>query len=198
MDDQKPRVLIVEDETGPSQSLRAILNPTHEVFLAKSGHEALKILLDEEMDAVTLDLRLPDLTGEEILSWIKKNKQSTEVIIVTGHGGINSAADAVKYGAFSYLLKPFDTKAVLDSVSGAVTKKKQKDRIEGLMSEISNALDYPIKDENGTESFERKEILLDKIKQTVTSNRFQLILEKGGVHREFLRNLAEAFEETDP
>ena len=96
---QKGSVLIVDDEVGPRESLRLILNPIYEIHTAADGDEALRCIQDKDIDVVTLDLKMPGMSGFEVLRGIKKLKADIEVIIVTGYGTLKNAQEAIHYGA---------------------------------------------------------------------------------------------------
>ena len=102
-------VLVVDDEEVCITVLNDLL--THEgyqVFTARSGDEAVKILQGQEVGVVLLDKNLPGASGMEVLKKIKKDHPRTEVIMITGYGTKETAVEAEKNGAYSYLLKPFD------------------------------------------------------------------------------------------
>jgi DNA-binding NtrC family response regulator len=109
MDEQNPgpaRILVVDDERGPRESLRMILTPHHEVRLARSGSQALGILGGEPVDVVTLDLNMPGLGGQELMRSIHHEFPHVEIIVITGCGTLESAAEGIRYGICDYLQKP--------------------------------------------------------------------------------------------
>src|SRR3712207_3899465 len=101
------QILIVDDEPSVRVMLEAALR-THgyRVQSVGSGLAARALLQDSEFDVIHLDLRLGDLDGINILQEIKQRWPTTEVILRTAHGSINSAIAALRRGAFDYLLKP--------------------------------------------------------------------------------------------
>src|SRR5207244_10400469 len=78
----------------------------HEVTVCPDGKAAIKALEKAVFDAAILDLRMPGLTGIEVLEQIKQVSPDTEVIIMTGHASVETAIDAVRLGAFDYITKP--------------------------------------------------------------------------------------------
>ncbi|GAB6066067.1 sigma-54 dependent transcriptional regulator [Aquifex pyrophilus] len=101
------RVLVVEDDVAFGKLLEEFLSLRgHEVHLAKSGSEAFKKLEEHRYEVILLDLLLPDINGMEILKKVKKDNQFTEVIVITGHGTIRTAVEAMKLGALDFLTKP--------------------------------------------------------------------------------------------
>ena len=99
-----PSILIVDDEPSILQSLDGILSDEgFEVITASNGYEALKIIDSESPDLVLLDIWMPGIDGIETLKEIKKNNHYTQVIIITGHGTIETAVKATKFGAFDLI-----------------------------------------------------------------------------------------------
>ncbi len=101
------RILVVDDE----ESLRRILqvqleNRGYETSLAKNGLEALAILAESPHDLVLTDLRMPGLSGLELLKRIREQHQGTEVILLTAFGTIENAVEAMQSGAYHYVTKP--------------------------------------------------------------------------------------------
>src|SRR5512139_2151523 len=82
----KSSVLIVDDERGVRESLRMLLKSHYEIFTARDGEEALKVIKERKIDLITLDLNMPKLSGIETLREIRKIDGKVPVIIVTGYG----------------------------------------------------------------------------------------------------------------
>lgn len=122
------RVLVVDDENGPRQALRLLLNEDHDVFLASSVEAARQIFYQEPIELVITDVRMPQETGVDLLQWVKTNYPDTEVIILTGYGELQSAKEAVTYGAFAYLEKPFDNDEMLKYVHEALAKRQREEQ----------------------------------------------------------------------
>jgi signal transduction histidine kinase len=118
------RVLIVDDERGPRQALRMLLNDRYEVFLAQDVDSGLQIVRAESIDVIITDLRMPGQTGVDLLRGVKAQLPDIEVIILTGYGQLDSAMHAVEFGAFAYMEKPFDNDTMLRQVQTAIDKRK--------------------------------------------------------------------------
>jgi DNA-binding NtrC family response regulator len=102
------QILVVDDEPEMRETCRKILGRQgHEISLAESGEAALQKLRDQPIDLAILDLRLPDLDGLEVLRRAKKINPDIIAIMITAHGTVDTAIEAVREGAFDYLLKPF-------------------------------------------------------------------------------------------
>ncbi len=105
----KAKVLVVDDEKLIRWSLRENLEKEgYEVFAAESGEEAQVIIHQELPDLILQDIKLPGISGMEILEQVKKNRPEAVVIMMTGFGDINMSVQAMKLGAYDFLEKPFD------------------------------------------------------------------------------------------
>jgi DNA-binding NtrC family response regulator len=136
----KKSVLIVDDEESVREALRQILKPFYEVRTASCGDEALQCVRRETIDLVTLDLRMPGMSGMEILREIRKVKDDIEVIIITGHADPANAGEAVFYGAGDFILKPFDVSDVTAKVSRSLERRHHGLKIKNLVHEIKGLL----------------------------------------------------------
>lgn len=135
-----PGILIVDDEDIVRKSCVRILSPQgYNLETAKNGSEAVKKLQNESFDLVLADLVMPDITGIDLLKKIKEEWTETEVIIITGYGTVKTAVDALKYGAYDFIEKPFTPEALLNSVERCLEKKKLELENIRLRQEI-NAL----------------------------------------------------------
>lgn len=118
-------VLIVEDEDSLRKALsQLLLNKGYEVTEVSDGNEAFSILEKNNFDLVITDLRMKIVSGEEVLKKVKENSPTTEVIIITAYGTIQSAVAAMKAGAFDYITKPFKVEEILSILDKAIEKKK--------------------------------------------------------------------------
>ena len=105
---RRSRVLVVDDEASVAGALELILSERgHEVSAAAGVAEALALARARPFDLVFTDLRLPDATGIELLEQLKSETPETEVVLMTAHGSLDVAIEAIKRGAFYYLEKPF-------------------------------------------------------------------------------------------
>jgi signal transduction histidine kinase len=123
---EKARILVVDDENGPRQALRMLLKEEHEVRLAADVPAALKILEQEPINLVITDLRMPQQSGVELLQIVKQLYPETQVIILTGYAHLDSAMQAVQFGAFAYIEKPFDNMLMLQRVEESLAKYRME------------------------------------------------------------------------
>ena len=111
-------VLIVDDEKNIRLTLsQAIASPQMEADTAINGEEALSKLQGKDFGLVLLDLKMPGMDGMDVLRWISANRPDIRVVIITAHGTIDSAVEAMKHGAVDYLQKPFAPKDIRELVS---------------------------------------------------------------------------------
>ena len=119
-----PNVLIVDDEIGPRESLRMILKPNYNVYSAEDGSSALQLLGETEMDVITLDLRMPGMSGIETLKQIRVIDPDVMVIIITGFGTLQSAIEAIRHAVFDFISKPFNVKEITGIIEKALQRRK--------------------------------------------------------------------------
>jgi len=122
----KEKILVVDDEENIRKSLKMILEYEGWQFLeAADGEEALEIIEETVgLDLVLLDVKLPGKDGLEVLTEIKKRPYSPQVIMISGHGTIQTAVEATKRGAFDFLEKPLQRERVLLSIRNALNQSK--------------------------------------------------------------------------
>jgi CheY-like chemotaxis protein len=92
-------ILVVDDEQGPRESLRMILEPIHSVLQASSGAEALETLRTHPVDLVTLDLNMPGMKGQDLMRTVRQELPQVEIIVITGCGSVESAAEGIRFSA---------------------------------------------------------------------------------------------------
>ncbi|MGA8178549.1 MAG: sigma-54 dependent transcriptional regulator [Desulfobacterales bacterium] len=114
-------ILIVDDEKNYPLILSAILEEEgFETFTANSGRDALEILAGTDIDLVLTDMKMPSMDGIELLEKIKAKDQDLPVIMMTAHGTVDKAVEAMQKGAYNYILKPFDNDRLIIYVNKAV------------------------------------------------------------------------------
>ncbi|RLC31953.1 MAG: sigma-54-dependent Fis family transcriptional regulator [Deltaproteobacteria bacterium] len=106
---KKPRILIVDDEAVMRESLTDwLMEDDYEVSQAASGEEAISIIREKNFEVVLMDLKMPGMDGLETMKRLKEIKPDTEIIMMTAYATVDTAVQAMKVGAFDYLVKPFD------------------------------------------------------------------------------------------
>jgi putative two-component system response regulator len=142
---ERPNILIVDDELGPRESLGMILKPSFNVFSSEDGNQALQIIKNTNVDIVTLDLKMPVMSGEEVLKRIKAIDPTIEVVIITGYGTLKSAVEAIKYNVFDYILKPFNVSDILTTVKRCLERREMSLRVKDFLLEVEKERKSPIK-----------------------------------------------------
>jgi len=116
-------ILVVDDEKNQREILETILSGEgYDVTTASSGEAAMKFVADRHFDLVLTDLKMTGMSGLELLKSLTDFDKSIIVILLTAHGTIDSAVDALRLGAFEYLQKPYDSEKLLETVSRALKK----------------------------------------------------------------------------
>lgn len=124
---RKPTVLVVDDEAGPRDALKVILRPFFNIQSAESARAAIDVLNSQQIDLITLDQKLPDRQGIDLLQDIKHDHADVEVIIITGYGSLKSAMEGIRHGAAGYLLKPFNVTELIALINQTLVKKQRLD-----------------------------------------------------------------------
>ncbi len=129
----RARILIVDDAESVRQALSGILEDEgYRVAGAGSAGEARKVLAREAQDLILLDLQLPDADGLELLSELQREHDELPVIVISGHGNIDSAVKATRLGAYDFLEKPLSLERVVLTVGNALEKMRMSRRLEQL------------------------------------------------------------------
>lgn len=124
MTDERVRVLVVDDEKSIRDLLERILSEAgYEVATAANGQEALDKISKLEIDIALLDIKMPVMSGIEVLHKITANWPETCVVMATGMDGAQTAVEAMKLGAYDYITKPFNRDDVILKVQKAIEKK---------------------------------------------------------------------------
>src|SRR5947207_14048649 len=117
----QPEILLIEDDPGIAEGLKKELESEgYTVRLASRGDEGLTLARENHCDLVITDLKMPGLSGLELVDQLHATKPKLPIILVTAFGTTETAIEATKLGAYDYLLKPFDMAELLDLVAKAV------------------------------------------------------------------------------
>jgi two-component system response regulator AtoC len=121
------RVLVVDDEANTRRVLEIMLQKMgHETRAARNGQEALTLVQRESFDLVLTDLRMPEMDGLALLDALRTQKVEAPVILLTAYGTVESAVQAMKLGAYDYILRPFDVEAVERIINRALTTERTR------------------------------------------------------------------------
>jgi two-component system, OmpR family, response regulator len=130
------RVLVVDDEADFLETIvKRLQRRKIDAYGVDGGKKALEIVENERFDVVVLDILMPGMDGIETLKLLKKKKPFIEVIILTGHGSVESGLQGMQFGAFDYIMKPADLDELLEKVQQAYERKCIHEGRHGLPSE---------------------------------------------------------------
>ncbi len=145
----KGKILVVDDEPTARRSWRDILRlEGYQVETAANGKAALEAMENTEFDIALLDLKMPGMSGLEVLRAASKLYPDTQIIVLTAHGSLDSAIEALRQGAHDYLLKPASPEDVLDSVAGALAIRAETQHKRLLLGQLESSLQQ-LKDAEG-------------------------------------------------
>jgi len=191
----KFNILIVDDEKNIREGLgRSLEMDGYNILLAGDGKEGLSLVNKKEIDLVISDLKMPEMSGEELLRNLSSSNPNIPVIILTGHGTIKSAVDAMRDGAFDFLTKPVN----LDRMSLLVKRALSNRQLVLKHRELQNEIDKLSKKNKfssiiGKSAPMRK--VLDIVEQVADTKASVLITGESGVGKELI---AEALHNLSP
>ena len=134
----QPTILIVEDEEGPRESLKMVLSPHFNLYSVDNAEVALNLLKEQPIDLVTLDLKLPGEQGMELLEKIRREGRTTEVVIITGYGTLESAVSAIQHGIAAYITKPFNIPDLLGVIQKTLDRRQHMNSLKSSMEAFSS------------------------------------------------------------
>jgi signal transduction histidine kinase len=142
----KPRILFIDDEEIVLRSCRRIFaNSDYEIDTALSGEEGLSKAINQDFDIVVTDLKMPGISGMEVLKRLQQVRPDTTVIIFTGYASVDTAREALKNGAFDYIPKPFTPEEIREVIKNALEARAGKQRtMLDLMAIVSHELKSPV------------------------------------------------------
>lgn len=132
-------ILVVDDEKAIRNSLKDILEyEKHNVSLAANGTEGLETLKKESFDALLLDIKMEGLDGMEVLEQVAKDYPDLPVIMISGHGTVDTAVKAIKMGAFDFIEKPLDLNRLLITLRNAMDKGRLVSETKTLRKKVAS------------------------------------------------------------
>lgn len=137
----KALVLVIDDEEGMRDFLAFVLQTEgYQALTAAGGQEALELVEHDNIDAILTDLKMPGMDGIELLRRIREHDNNAVVVIMTAYASLQSALEAMKHGAYDYLLKPFDdVDTVMSTIARAVEQRRLILRTARLMDDLQSA-----------------------------------------------------------
>ncbi|MGM0498268.1 MAG: sigma-54-dependent transcriptional regulator [Bacteroidota bacterium] len=136
------KILAIDDEQAIRESLKEILEyEKHIVDLASNGEEGIQMFQDDKYDAVLLDIKMPQMDGIEVLDKLFATSPDIPVIMISGHGTIDTAVESIKKGAFDFIEKPLDLNRLLVTLRNAMDKKNLIKETKNLKKKVSGVYD---------------------------------------------------------
>ncbi|WP_317897830.1 sigma-54-dependent transcriptional regulator [Aurantibacillus circumpalustris] len=136
------KILVIDDEKAIRRSIKEILEfEKHTIDEAEDGQTGLNMALKNNYDIILSDIKMPKLDGTELLQKLIENGMSSSIIMMSGHGTIETAVDAVKKGAYDYLAKPIDLNRLLVSIRNALEKGDLVTETKILKKKITKSVD---------------------------------------------------------
>jgi CheY-like chemotaxis protein len=119
----KPVLLVVDDDSGPRQALQIVFGDEFEVVLAENGRQAIQLFRQYAVEVAILDIKMPGMTGIEVLDKLKSIDQDVQVLMLTGFETVETAKQALRLGACDYISKPFNLNELKSSVAAALKRR---------------------------------------------------------------------------
>lgn len=136
------RILIIDDEKSIRKTLREILEyEKYQVDEAADGSEGIELIRKEKYDIILCDIKMPKMDGIEVLEKIMQLSADTPVVMISGHGNIETAVEAVKKGAFDFIAKPLDLNRLLVTIRNAMDKSTLVTETKVLKKKVSKTFD---------------------------------------------------------
>lgn len=178
------RILIADDERNMRWAIKkALAEKEFNIYEAANGKEAIELFMEVEPHLVIMDLKMPQMNGIEALIKMKVVKEATPIIMITAHGTIESAIEAMKLGALDYISKPFDIDELLLIIDKALGYGELKEEVSYLREELEKNIGKPIIGKS-------KSLLsiLDNILRVAKTTATVLILGESGTGKELIAN----------
>ncbi len=129
-------ILAVDDEIGSREALRMILQDRYNVLTTENPQEAMDIVSSQDADIVMLDIKMPRIDGLKLLKAMKAIATDIEVVLITAYPSTQSAIEAMQYGAYDYIIKPFDKKKIEEVVRKGIIRRTQRKLEKNMATEL--------------------------------------------------------------
>lgn len=154
------KILVIDDERSIRNSMKDILNfEGHEVILAENGMEGMVAVKSEKPDVVFCDIKMPKMEGIEVLERIKEFSADTPVIMISGHGTIETAIEAIRKGAYDFIEKPLDLNRILITIKNATDKNRLIQETQTLKTKVSKKYEMI----GNSSALNRVKTIIDKV-----------------------------------
>lgn len=157
------RILAIDDEQSILESLKEILEyENHEVEVAAEGQTGIDLYKEQKYDVVFLDIKMPKMDGLEVLDHLNEVNPDVPVIMISGHGTIDTAVESIKKGAFDFIEKPLDLNRLLVTLRNALDRKDLVKETKRLKKKVSKTYDIV----GESESIREVREMIDKVAPT--------------------------------
>ncbi len=157
------KILVIDDQRSIRTTLKDILElEGYEVDLAENGKEGVEKYAETKYDLVLTDIKMPEMDGLEVLSLIMEKNSDVPVVMISGHGNIDTAVDAIKKGAYDFIEKPLDLNRLLITVKNAIEKKDLVVETKKLKKKVSRQYEMV----GSSEPMEKMKTVIDKVAGT--------------------------------
>ncbi len=179
----KGKILVIDDEADIRESLDILLSTEgYRVETAENGREGLALLESRHFDLVLLDLMMPDISGMEVLSEVRRRDRETPIFMITAYGSVENAVQALKNGANDYFTKPWDNEKLLIEIDRAIRSA----RLERENVQLKRALKQRYSFPNIVGKSERMQAILDLVSQVAPSRSTIMITGETGTGKELI------------
>ncbi len=157
------KILVIDDQKSIRNTLKDILEyESHEVSLAENGEEAIELFDKNKFDLILCDIKMPNMDGIEVLDIIVGKNPDVPVIMISGHGNIDTAVEAIKKGAYDFIEKPLDLNRLLVTIKNAQERKDLVTETKVLKRKVSKTYDMI----GESEPINRVKEMIDKVAPT--------------------------------
>jgi two-component system response regulator AtoC len=185
MSERRKTVLIVDDDEGMRETLTAILKREYRVLRVATGEAGLQMMDKEDVDVMLLDVRLPGISGFEVLKIIRENYPYVEVIVISALKELEAAIEAMRFGAYHYISKDFDAEGLRTLVANASERQDLNKHVVRLRAEVAerNDREFVVGPSRSTRD------ILELVQKVAPLSATVLILGESGTGKELLARL---------
>lgn len=162
---------------------KAFKNEEYKIITASDGLEAIDIVLNDDIDLILLDLKMPKADGMEVLIKVKEKNLKIPIVMITAHGTMESAVEAMKRGAIDYISKPFNIDELKVIINNALNISNMQEKIELLTEELNSKSGKTM-----IYKSEKMKRILDVLNKVADSNATVLITGESGTGKELIAN----------
>jgi len=157
------KILVIDDEASIRETLKEILEyEGHQVQVAEEGEEGLTMYKKVQYDAVLCDIKMPSMDGLEVLDKLQEHAHDIPVIMISGHGNIDTAVESIKKGAYDFIEKPLDLNRLLVTIKNALDRNELVTETKKLKRKVSKTYDII----GESEAIQQVKLMIDKVAPT--------------------------------